>query len=115
MSEYITASDPECSHCNNKTTDRLSLQYCESAAIEESGQRRGVVGAGGASQAILTRSKKTERQRSPDATEAVNRNRANRIVNTKPFQNLYTKDHENTRHSSEEDCPGWTDPVTGAC
>src|SRR5207247_8233375 len=104
--------NPECSYCNSKAADRLSLQHRESAAIEKSGQRRRVVGASGASQAILTRSKKAERQRSPDATEAVNRNRADRIVNTKPFQHLGTQDNKHPRASAKKACAGRTNPLT---
>ena len=64
--------------------------------------------------AVLAAGKQAERERSPDAADAVHRDRADRIVNAQPFQQFNAQNHDHSGDSSEQDCAGRADPVAGA-
>src|ERR1700722_7290130 len=73
--------DGESSQRDDGAADALCHQQRCSAAVEETGQRSGVIGSDRATRAILAGRKQAERHGAPDAAKAVDRNRADRIVN----------------------------------
>ena len=91
--------DSKSSQSNHRAADSLSNQYLCTAAVEQASQRSRVIGSDGTSRSISSAGKQAQRERSPDAADAVNRNRADRIVNAQLFQQV---DAEHDDHASDD-------------
>ena len=77
-----------------RAADDLRHQHLRAAAVEQALQRSRVVGGERPGCAELAGSEQTQRQRSPDAADAVNRNRADRIVDAQLLQQFDAVDHD---------------------
>ena len=81
----------------------LGRQHLRAAAVEQSLQRSGVVGSNWPGRAVLAAGKQAERQRAPDAADAVDRNRADRIVDAQLFEQFNAEDDDHAGDAAEQD------------
>ena len=89
------------------------------AAIKQTGKMRGRIGNVGceitaAGGGILTARKQTQRQRSPDAAETVDRHGADRIVDSQVLQQFHAQVDNHAGDCTQNDRTGWTDPIARA-
>ena len=99
---------------DGRAPDGLCRQQRGAAAVEQSLQCNRIIGAGRAGSAELAGRKQTQRERSPDSADAVNRNRADRVVNAQPFQQVDAEDDDNSGDAAEQHRARGRDPVARA-
>ena len=92
--------DRERRHGDERATDQLGLQDSHAAAVEQTGQRCGVIRSNRTRRAILARGKQAQRYRPPDSADPVNRNRSDGIVNSQIFHHFDSDDHDHTGDSA---------------
>src|SRR6266852_7135146 len=106
--------DPEGSQGDACASDCLGDEHLRSTAVEKAFQRGRVVGTGWARYPVLAAGEQSKRERSPDAANAMHRDRADGIVNSQPLQQLDPENHDPSSYASQEDGASRSDPVTRA-
>ena len=85
------------------------------AAVEEALERRAscpaAIGAGGA---VTAAGEQAQRERAPDAADAVDGDRADGIVDAEVFQQIDAVDDDDAGNAAEDNRAGRADPVAGA-
>ena len=87
---------------DDRAAEGLSDQHLRAAAVEEALERRAVVRRKRPSGAELPGSEQPEGNSPPDSAEAVNRNCADRIIDSQIFEEVNAQDDQNTGDAAEE-------------
>ncbi len=115
-------------HCNcercradDAAADALTDEDFPTTAIEQAGEgptgravSHGDAGGTAACGRVFTAGEQTERERSPDAAQTVNRPCTDGIIDAEEFKQVDTEDHDDPGNSAQDACAGGADPVAGA-
>ena len=95
--------------------DELRLQQREAAVIEEAGEWGGVIRTGWTGRSdTWPQANRPSDKRSPDAADAVNRNRADGIVDAQPLEQLHAQADNDAGDAAKKDGARRADPVARA-
>ena len=98
---------------DDRAANELSLQQGDSAAVKHPCQRCEIIRTGRSRSAVLAAGEEAEGKRSPDAAQAVHRNRANWIVDAQLLKSFNAQAYQNPGNAAEDDCARETHPVAG--